>query len=110
MIRNQKVSGFVYLDNIIGNNKKYHSAELVTCFDKNYWGIYTKICAYCFLRLIFQKYGFEKIKALIYPENFRVKNLLLHSGFSKEALLKNETKRNGKLQDIEIYSILKERL
>lgn len=106
----EKVSGFVYLDNIIGNNKKYHSAELVTCFDKNYWGIYTKICAYCFLRLIFQKYGFEKIKALIYPENFRVKNLLLYSGFSKEALLKNETKRNGKLQDIEIYSILKERL
>ena len=74
------VSGFVYLDNLIGDGKRLHSAELTTCFDK-------------------------KIKALVYPDNSRVKTLLKNSGFVKEAVLKNETLRNNKLQDVEVYSV-----
>ncbi len=104
------VSGFVYLDNLIGNDKKLHSAELTTCFDKRFWGNYTKMCACLFFNHVFKKYEFEKIKALVYPENFRVKNLLRFAGFEKEALLKKETLRGGKLQDIEVYSIFKERI
>ena len=73
---NDIVSGFVYLDNIIGNSSQLHSAELTTCFDKKFWGNYTKICAHIFIKHIFQKYNFIKIKALVYPQNFRVKNLL----------------------------------
>ena len=46
----------------------------------------------------------------MFPDNFRVKNLLKYSGFVKEALLKGETIRGGDLQDIEIYSIFKERV
>lgn len=107
---NGVVSGFVYLDNLIGNDKKLHSAELTTCFDKRFWGNYTKICACLFINHIFKNLGFEKIKALVYPENFRVKNLLRFVGFEKEALLKKETLRGGKLQDIEVYSIFKERI
>ena len=79
------VSGFVYLDNFTGSDKKLHSAELTTCFDRRFWGDYTKVCARIFLDHCFEKYKFEKIKALVYPENFRVKTLLKSAGFEKEA-------------------------
>jgi RimJ/RimL family protein N-acetyltransferase len=39
--------------------------------------------------------------------NFKVKTLLKKSGFKKEAILKAETIKNAKLQDIEVYSIIK---
>ena len=104
------VGGFVYLDNIVGDTKTCHSAELTTCFDKRFWGNYTKKCAIAFLKFIFEVYKFEKIKALVFPENFRVKNLLKFSGFEKEAFLKGETRCGGDLQDIEVYSIFKERV
>ena len=110
IVEKDVVSGFVYLDNIIGDAKTCYSAELSTCFDKRFWGNYTKKCALLFLKFIFEVYCFEKIKALIFPDNFRVKNLLKFSGFEKEALLKKETKRGGVLQDIEVYSIFKERV
>ena len=97
IVEGDMVSGFVYLDNVIGGNIKFHSAELVTCFDKRFWGTYTKVCANAFLRFIFKKYGFEKIKVFVYPDNFRTR-------------LKAETLRNGKLQDIEVYSLFKERV
>ena len=45
------------------------------------------------------------VSLCFYPENFRVKTLLKSAGFEKEALLKNETLRKGKLQDIEVYSV-----
>ena len=109
IVEEETVSGFVYLDNFIGNDKKLHSAELTTCFDKRFWGNYTKSCARIFLDYCFETYKFEKIKALVYPENFRVKTLLKLAGFEKEALLKGETLKNGRLQDIEIYSYRKNR-
>lgn len=102
-----EVAGFVYLDHIIGDGKRLHSAELTTCFNKKYWGDYTKLCAKIFINFCFEKCGFQKIKALVYPENFRVKTLLKFAGFEKEALLKGETLRNNKLQDVEIYSCRK---
>ena len=105
IVENDLVSGIVYLDNLIGGRNKLHSAEITTCFDRRFWGNYTKLCAQIFLNYCFKTYGFIKIKALVYPENFRVKTLLKNAGFKKEALLKNETLRNGKMQDIEIYSI-----
>lgn len=100
-------AGFVYLDNFIGNSKKLHSAELTTCFLPKFWGIYPKYCAKIFLKQCFDKFGFTKIKALIYPQNFRVKTLLKESGFEKEATLKSETQKNGKPQDIEVYSLFR---
>lgn len=99
------VSGFVYLDNLIGDGKRLHSAELTTCFDKRFWGDYTKRCARFFINYCFETYGLKKIKVLVYPDNSRVKTLLKNSGFVKEAVLKNETLRNNKLQDVEVYSV-----
>lgn len=108
IVEDDIVSGFVYLDNFTGDSNNLHSAELTTCFDRRFWGNYTRICAKIFLDYCFNTYGFKKIKALVYPQNFRVKTLLKSAGFEKEALLKNETMRNNNLQDIEIYSCIKE--
>lgn len=107
VLEDDMVSGFIYLDNITGNDQNFHGAEVSACFDKRFWGSYTKICAFLFLNFCFEQLGFKKIKACIYPENFRVKNLLKFAGFKKEGLLKGETMRNNKLQDIEIYACRK---
>lgn len=106
ILYDRKVSGFVFLDNVIGDSENLHSAELTTCFDRTFWGEYTKYCAKLFLNHCFQNLKFKKIKALIYPQNYRVKTLLKESGFVKEGHLKNETSRNNRLQDIEIYSVI----
>ena len=107
IVDDNRVCGCVYLDNIIGDSKNLHSAEITACIDKNCWGVFSKICAILFLNFCFEKLGFKKIKALVYPENYRVKTLLEFAGFEFEALLKGETIRNNKLQDIEIYSCRK---
>lgn len=100
-------AGFVYLENITGNNEKLHGAEITTCFHPDFWGDFPKYCAKIFLKRCFDKFGFQKIKAVVYPHNCRVKMLLKSAGFKKEALLKSETMKNGQLQDIEIYSVYK---
>lgn len=103
---NDEFAGFVYLDNIIGNKNNLHSAEITTCFEQKFWGMQTYKCAIEFFRLVFEQFGFYKIKAEIYPQNFRVKTLLKKCGFQLEGILKNETLKDGKTQDIELYSLL----
>lgn len=97
--------GFVFLDNFTGNKKANFSAEITVCFDKKAWGDFTGYSAKFFLKKCFDTFGFYKIKALIFPDNFRVKTLLKNAGFEYETTLPDETLRNGKLQNIEIYSI-----
>lgn len=103
-----KFMGFVFLDNFVGCAGNLYSAELTTCFDVRAWGNYTRYSAKFFLKKCFDDFGLYKIKAQIYPDNFRVKNLLKDSGFIYEATLKNETKRAGKPQDIEVYSLYRD--
>ena len=98
-------AGFAYLDNFIGSGKKLYSAELTTCFDKKAWGDFTRYSAKFFLKKCFDELNLEKIKAQIYPDNFRVRKLLTDCGFEFESLLKNETLRGGKMQDIEVYGL-----
>lgn len=100
-------AGFVYLDNIVGCCTQLHSAEVTACIHPKFWGVFSKYCAKFFFKKCFDELGFYKIKALIYPENHRVRSLLKMSGFVKEAELKNETFRNGKLQNIEVHSLFK---
>lgn len=97
--------GFVFLDNFIGNDKKLYSAEITTCFDKKAWGSFTRYSAKIFLKKAFDEFGLYKIKAQIYPDNFRVRNYLKDCGFQYETTLKNETLRLGKPQDIEVYGL-----
>ena len=98
-------AGFAYLDNFIGDENKLFSAELTTCFDKTAWGSFTRYSAKFFLKKCFDELGIEKIKAQIYPDNFRVKKLLSDCGFEYECTLKNDTLRNGKFQDISVYGL-----
>lgn len=102
-----KFAGFVFLDNWVGNRTNNHSAEVTTCFEPTFWGKYTKICAQKFIKYSFKKYKLKKLKACVFSQNFKVKTLLKKTGFKKEAILKGETLKNGILQDIEVYSIIK---
>lgn len=100
--------GFVYLDNFTGSKNFLYSAELTTCFDRKAWGNFTRYSAKFFLKKAFDEFGLQKIKAQIYPDNFRIKKLLKSSGFIYESTLKNETIRQGKMQDLEVYSIYRD--
>jgi RimJ/RimL family protein N-acetyltransferase len=102
---NNNFMGFVFLDNFVGNEKYLYSAELTTCFDKKAWGVFTRYSAKIFLKKCFNEFGFFKIKAQIYPDNFRVKTLLKSAGFKYEATLINETLRDGKSQNLEVYAL-----
>ncbi|MBQ8460534.1 GNAT family N-acetyltransferase [bacterium] len=97
--------GFAYLDNFIGNEKDLYSAELTVCFDKKAWGNFIRFSAKFFFKKCFDELGLHKIKAQIYPDNFRVRKILKDTGFVYESLLKNETLRFGKMQDIEVYAL-----
>lgn len=104
---NDNFAGFVFLDNWVGTKGINHSTEVTTCFEPAFWGKYTKFCARKFIKFCFKKYKLKKLKAYIFPQNYRVKTFLKKIGFQKEALLKAETIKNSKLQDIEVYSIIK---
>lgn len=107
--KTSKLAGFVFLDNWVGTREDFHSAEVTTCFNPVFWGNYTKFCAKKFIRYCFKKYKLKKIKAHVFPQNFKVKMLLKRAGFSKEAVLRAETVKNGLMQDIEVFSIIRKK-
>ena len=105
--KTNKFAGFVFLDNWVGAKSNFHSAEVTTCFSPSFWGKYTKICAKKFVKYCFKKYQLKKLKAYVFPQNFKVKTLLKTLGFKKEAVLKGETLRNGELQDVEVFVVVR---
>lgn len=107
--KEENFAGFVFLDGWTGSAKQPHCAEITTCFKSIFWGSFTKQCAKKFIKYCFKKYKLQKIKACIFPQNFKVKAILKRSGFQKEAVLKGETMRNGQMQDIEVFSIIRKR-
>lgn len=107
ILNDEEFAGFVYLENIIGNKNRFHSAEITTAFERKFWGKFTKICAKKFLLYCFKKLKFKKLKALVFKENVRTEALLRDCGMRLEALLRGETLKNNKLQDIKIYSIIR---
>lgn len=108
--KNNEFAGFIYLDNLTGNANELHGAEISACFEKKYWGSFTKRTALKFLDYCFNELKLKKIKAQIYPFNHRVKTLLKFAGFKSDGILRGETLKNGKLADIEVYSLLEEDL
>jgi len=100
-----KFMGFVFLDNWVGNGNTNYSAELTTCYEKEAWGSFTRYSAKFFLKYCFDRFGLQKIKAMVYPDNFRITKLLESAGFKYESVLPAETMRNGKPQDINAYAL-----
>lgn len=109
ILDNDNFAGFVFLENIVGNAQKLYSAEITTAFKPEYWGDFTKKVAKKFVRYCFKKLGFKKLKAKVFKENVRSAAILRAAGMKFEAELKSETMKNGKPQDILIYSIIKNR-
>lgn len=107
VLKNNSFAGFVFLENIVGNENKLHSAEVTTCFKKEFWGDFTKKVAKKFARYCFKKLGFKKLKAKVFKENVRAAAILRAAGMKFEAELKTETMKNGKPQDILVYSLIK---
>lgn len=99
--------GFITLENLTGQDDKIHSAEVSICLKRKYWGNIALYVAKIFKYYCFNVLKITKLKALIYPQNKLVKNLLYKCGFKKEAVLKAETVRNGNLQDIDVYTLFK---
>ena len=97
--------GFMTLENFVGNDKKLYSAEVTVCLKRKYWGNFALNVAQKFKNYCFSVLKITKLKALIYTQNKLSKNLLYRCGFKKEATLKSETLRNGKPQDIEVYTL-----
>ena len=85
--------GFIAMDNFVGSRQNLYSGEISVCGAK------------IFLKKCFDELGLYKIKAQIFPDNFRVKSILKTSGFKYESTLKEDTLRNGVPQDIEVYSL-----
>lgn len=101
-------AGFIYIDNLIGNADEIHGGEITACFEKKYWGKFTKTVADQFFDYCFNTLKLKKIKAQIYPFNSRVRAILKYSGFKKDGVLRGETMKNGRLSDVEVYSLLAE--
>lgn len=103
----KEFAGFVYLDNFTGDKNQLHCAEITGCIEQKFRGQFAQKAAKFFFKYCLQDLGLSKIKAQIYPQNYCVKALLIKSGFKKEGLLKAETLKNGHLQDIEVYGLVK---
>lgn len=99
-------AGFVFLDEFTGNDYCFHSAEISVCFLPKFWGKFTRLTGEKFFKHCFKNLKLVKIKACIYPENNRVRGLLKDCGFKFEGLLRAQTIRKGKLQDIEIFGLI----
>lgn len=100
--------GFVMLDNLCGGKNILYSAELSVCLDKQGWGDFARYSAKIFLKKCFDELGLYKIKAQVFPDNFRTSSILKSSGFKYESTLKSETLRFGKPQDINIYALYRD--
>jgi len=109
VLNEDEVCGFFCLENFVGKANNLYSAEVVTCFDKKYWGTFTKYAGQSFKDFCFDELALVKLKALVYPQNTRVRAILRECGFSLEAVLKMETLKEGVLQDLEIYSAFNQR-
>jgi len=105
--KTENFAGFVFLDNLIGSPQKIYGAEITGCIERKYWGKFSAKCAFDFFQYCFNVLELNKIKAQIYPQNLYVRGILVNSGFEKEGLLKSETLRKGKTQDIEVYGLTK---
>ena len=108
--KTEEFAGFVYLDNLTGNSKHIHGAEVSACFEQKYWGDFTKKSALLFFNYCFNELKLKKIKAQIYPFNHRVKTLLRYTGFQLDGTLRAETLKSGNLTNLEVYSLTKKDL
>ena len=117
------VAGFFYLYDVISiicpkggkcanssniqYDRKPHCAVLAGSLKKDFWGIESKKIMKQVLNLLFDEENFKKIKCEIFASNPYVKGILKRFKFRQEGVLKDETINRGKLETVEIWSLLK---
>ena len=87
--------GFVYLDDLRGNDKKIHSCTLTSCFDHKFWGFDVGLAAKKFFKMVFDNLKVHKIKAQVFEHNKKTIKMLKSHGFEQEGFFEKESFKNG---------------
>lgn len=108
VIRNKKLE----LIGGIGFHTKYgpdsHIDEVGYWLSRDFWnrGIMTKTLKK-FCEFGFENLNLERIEAAVFEDNYASCKVLENTGFQLEGVLRNYVKKDGKLLNCKIYSILK---
>ena len=104
---NNEIIGLEYLTHIDHVNRKANEAYLIG--NKNHRGFgYAYEARIIMLEYAFNQLNLNKIYAKVLDYNLASKKSLLKFGYKHEATLKEEVYKNGKYNDLEIYTIFKE--
>lgn len=101
-------AGLVFLDDFIGNKNNNHSAQISVCFMKQYFGSFVLDSAKIFIPFVFRHFDLNKLYAHVYDFNLLAKKLIRQVGFKLEAKLKAHTILNGKMQDVCVFSLIRD--
>lgn len=108
VIRNKKLE----LIGGVGFHTKYgpdsHIDEIGYWLGKDFWnkGIMTKTVKK-FCEFGFKNLSLERIEAAVFEDNYASCKVLENAGFQFEGVLRNYVKKDGKLLNCKLYSILK---
>ena len=100
-----KIIGTVGFSSISLSN---NSAEIGYVLNRKFWG--QGIACEAVLAVLdfgFKRMDFNRIEALIFPENQRSKRVLLKCGFQCEGIRRSAMLVKGEYRDVEVFSILK---
>ncbi|HDX9591049.1 TPA: GNAT family N-acetyltransferase [Bacillus pseudomycoides] len=90
-------------------NNKHRRAEIGYELDETYWGKgYATEALQAILTYGFETLYYERISAVVYPENESSRKLLQKAGFAEEGLLRKYMIQNDVMHDAIMYSLLKE--
>lgn len=93
----------------LNRNTKHYRAEVGFELSKEYWGKgIASEALEAVIKFGFDHYSFERIEALIEPDNVPSQKLVEKQGFKREGLLRHYEFTCGKFDDLYMYSILKE--
>jgi [ribosomal protein S5]-alanine N-acetyltransferase len=102
---NKLIGGIGFMDYVVGQS---HKAELGYWLAKPYWGLgimpnaVKRVCEFGFNKL-----GLVRITAHVFEFNQRSSSVLEKSGFLLEGVLKKNYKKDGKIFDARLYSLIR---
>ncbi|SFB09939.1 ribosomal-protein-alanine N-acetyltransferase [Acetitomaculum ruminis DSM 5522] len=77
-------------------------------FDAKYHGMrYAREALNMGSNVVFSEFNVTRIEAFIMPDNIASKKMIVHCGYQYEGTLRKKFKINGKLEDHEVYSKLR---
>ena len=90
-------------------NFKNNSAEIGYVLNRNYWGLgIAGEAVMAVLNFGFSTLNFNRIEAIIFPDNKRSKRVLEKCGLKSEGIRRSAIFAKGEYRDVEAFSVLKE--